>query len=323
MNILITGATGMVGSALADRLKQDNALNILTPTRKELDLLSQDSIRQFFQHYSLYSNSHIDFIFHCAAKVGGILANRKYPADFFYQNVLMNTLLVEASKNAGVRNMIVLNSGCVYANDYPPPHEEWAILLGQPNKNHAPYAYAKRLLNVQSQAYANQYGMKIIVAILSNLYGPRDNFHDEDSHVIPALIRKFYMAQQNHDTEVKVWGDGFPIRDFLFVDDLVDALVTLYHYSLDDNKVVQYDTFNIGSGQGLTIQQVCASIQQVLGYSAKIIWDTGKPNGQMEKYLDISRLKQLGWYPKTSLTQGLAKTIQWFDSHVQSGSIRM
>ena len=309
MNILVTGATGLVGSALTARLQQDESVNVLAPSRYQLDLLSQQSINQ-------YLGSHkIDLIIHCAAKVGGIMANIKYPADFFHHNVMMNTMLVESAKNAGIFKMIVLNSGCVYANDYEPPHEEWAILLGKPHKDHAPYAYAKRLLNVQSQAYEKQYNMQIIVAILSNLYGPNDNFNLDDGHVMPSLIRKFVTAKHNGEKTVNVWGDGFPKRDFLFVDDLADALLILKEYCFCESPPIKTNVFNIGAGHAVTIRSVCQQIQSVLDMDCEVVWNYSKPNGQMEKYLDISRMKMLGWHPKTDLRQGIAITASWLEQN--------
>jgi len=310
--ILVTGATGFLGSNLVNHLRAAGYKNVVPLSSKNYDLTQQEAVAKMF------SDNRPDIVVHLAAYVGGILANRTYPADFAYKNLMMGTLVVhEASKN-GVKKFVTCFTGCGYPASAPNPISEDTLFTGWPQKENAPYSLAKAMTYVQAVAYRQQYGLNAITVVPGNMYGPYDNFHPTYSHVVAGLVRRFYEAKIHNSPEVVVWGTGNPTRDFVYVEDVADALIkAMEEYN-------GHELINISSGTETPIKVLVETISELVGYSGRIVWDTTKPDGQMRKVFDTRRMKDLlGFECRTSLREGLKKTIAWFEENYQNGGVRL
>jgi GDP-L-fucose synthase len=301
--VYVAGHRGLVGSAIVRRLNQDGFANLVTRTSKELDLREQAAVRGFF------AAEKPDYVFLAAARVGGILANDSFPADFLYQNLMIEANVIEAARVHGVRKLLCLGSTCIYPKLAPQPLREEYLLTGPLEPTNEWYAVAKIAGIKLCQAYQRQYGCRFISAMPTNLYGPEDNFDLESSHVMPALIRKFHEAKENDQPAVMVWGTGRPRREFLHVDDCADACVYLMHH-YDGAEIV-----NIGVGTDLPISELAALVGKVVGYQGRIEYDASRPDGTPRKLVDVSRINALGWQARISLAEGLASTYAWFLAH--------
>lgn len=291
--IYVAGHRGMVGSAIVRALEKQGYHNIITRTHKELDLLRQVDVEQFF------AEEKPEYVFLAAAKVGGIVANSNALADFMYENMMMEMNVIHSAWQNGVKKLEFLGSSCIYPKMAPQPISENSLLTSSLEPTNEAYALAK-ISGLKYCEYLNrQYGTNFISAMPTNLYGPNDNYHPTHSHVLPALIRRFHEAKENGLTEVTCWGTGEPLREFLYVDDLADACVFLMnHYSGNE-------TVNVGTGKELTIKELTELVAEIIGYEGKINWDTSKPNGTPRKLLDVSKLKDLGWTYQTELKDGI------------------
>ena len=290
----------MVGSAIVRRLQKDGFVNLLLRGREELDLLDQSAVRRFFE------TEKPDFVFLAAAKVGGILANNTYRAQFIYENLQIQNNIIHSAYLSGVKKLLFLGSSCIYPKHAPQPMKEEHLLTGPLEPTNEPYAIAKIAGIKMCQAYNDQYGTDFISVMPTNLYGPNDNFDLQTSHVLPALIRKFHEAKLKQAPVVQIWGTGNPKREFLHVDDLVDAcLFLMRNYSGND-------FVNIGVGQDISIKELALLIKQIVGYTGELTFDTSKPDGTPRKLLDVSRLNKLGWSAKIGLEQGITETYRWF-----------
>jgi GDP-L-fucose synthase len=298
--IYIAGHQGLVGSALNRALKKEGFGNLIFKTRDELDLLDGVAVHNFFQMEKP------DYVFLAAAKVGGIHANDTFPADFIYENIMIEANVIHASCAYKVKKLLFLGSSCIYPRDCPQPIKEEYLLTGPLEKTNESYAIAKIAGIKMCQSYNKQYGTKFISVMPTNLYGPNDNFDLTSSHVLPALLRKFYDAKIDGAGEVTIWGTGSPMREFLHVDDLADACVCLMN-TYDDSEIV-----NIGTGEDIAIRELASLIQGIVGFKGKIIHDTSKPDGTPRKLLDVSKLHSLGWKHTIDLEEGLRTTYDWF-----------
>jgi len=298
--IYVAGHRGLVGSAIVRKLKQEGFNNLLTATSNELDLREQAATRDFFER------ERPDYVFLAAAKVGGILANNSYPADFIYQNLMIEANIIESARLFGVKKLLCLGSTCIYPKMAPQPLKEEYLLTGPLEPTNEWYAVAKIAGIKMCQAYQRQYGCKFISAMPTNLYGPEDNFDLESSHVMPALIRKFHEAKAGNAPTVTVWGSGKPLREFLHVDDCAEAcLFLMEHY--EDEEIV-----NIGVGEDISIAGLASMVGEAVGYKGKIVYDSSKPDGTPRKLVDTSRINALGWRAGISLQEGIKNTYQWF-----------
>jgi GDP-L-fucose synthase len=307
--IYIAGHNGMVGSALIRQLKSDSSNIIITASKEELDLTNQQSVNQFF------ANNKIDQVYLAAAKVGGIHANNVYPAEFIYQNLMVEANIIHASHMYNVQRLLFLGSSCIYPKLAEQPMSEAALLTGILESTNEPYAIAKIAGIKLCESYNRQYGRDYRSVMPTNLYGQNDNFHPENSHVIPALIRRFHEAKINKDPTVTVWGSGKPMREFLHVDDMAEA--SIFVMNLDDDSYQQETSpmlshINVGTGIDCTIRELVETIVKVIGYEGDIVFDTTKPDGTARKLMDVSRLERLGWKAKTNLDDGLKLTYDWF-----------
>ncbi|GAV23968.1 GDP-L-fucose synthase [Carboxydothermus pertinax] len=298
--IYVAGHTGLVGSALLRKLKQEGYENIITRTSKELDLRKQDDVLKFFE------KEKPEYVFLAAAKVGGILANNTFPAEFIYDNLMIEANIIHSAYLTGVKKLLFLGSSCIYPKYAPQPIKEEYLLDRKLEPTNEPYAIAKIAGIKMCQAYNRQYGTNFISVMPTNLYGPNDNFDLQNSHVLPALIRKFHDAKVNNSPEVVLWGTGTPKREFLHVDDLADACLYLMR-SYNDSEII-----NIGVGQDISIKDLANLVKNIVGYTGEIKWDTSKPDGTPRKLLDISKLKAFGWEAKISLEEGIKSTYQWY-----------
>lgn len=291
--IYVAGHRGMVGSAVVRRLEKDGFTNIITRTSKELDLTRQDLVEKFFE------TEKPDFVIVAAAKVGGILANNTYPADFLYDNMMIEMNVIKAAYNNNVEKLLLLGSSCIYPRLAEQPIHEDSLLTGPLEKTNEAYAIAK-ISGLKYIEYLNtQYGTKYISAMPSNLYGPNDNYHPEHSHVLPALIRRFHEAKEAGSSEVVVWGTGTVLREFLYVDDLADASVFLME------NYEESQTINVGTGKDVSIKELAELVKKVVGFEGELTFDTSKPDGTPRKLLDVSRLTELGWRYQTELEDGI------------------
>jgi GDP-L-fucose synthase len=298
--IYVAGHRGMVGSAIVRELQQLGYTNILTKTSSELDLRNQQQVEQF------YLQEKPDYVFVAAAKVGGILANNTYRAEFLYDNLMIQNNLIHYAYKASVKKLLFLGSSCIYPKLAPQPLKEEYLLSGFLEPTNEPYAIAKITGIKMCESYRDQYGCNFISAMPTNMYGPNDNYHPENSHVLPALIRKFHEAKINQANQVVVWGDGSPLREFLYADDLANALVYLMlHY-----KEKQF--VNVGYGTDITIGDLAKLIGRIIGFKGEIVFDTTKPNGTPRKLMDSTRLFSTGWTPKTTLEVGIEQAYQDF-----------
>jgi GDP-L-fucose synthase len=304
--IFVAGARGLVGSAIVRRLRAAGFRNLLIPAREDLDLTSQESVARFF------SRNRPEQVFLAAAKVGGILANSTYPGEFLRDNLAIQTNVIHAAHENGTRKLLFLGSSCIYPKHAPQPMTEDCLLTGPLEPTNEWYAIAKIAGLKMCQAYRRQYGFNAIAAMPTNLYGPGDNFNLENSHVIPALIRRIHDAKERGEAAVEVWGTGTPRREFLYVDDLADACLFLMG-SYDGEALV-----NIGWGRDTTIAELTTVISKVIGYEGVVRFDPSKPDGTPRKLLDTSRLSALGWMPRIGLTEGVRLTYEWFLQNARS-----
>jgi len=322
--IYVAGHRGLVGSAIVRRLTTPSPLagegrgegerncpahytNIITRTHAELDLTDQHAVRDFFEHEKP------EYVFLAAAKVGGILANSTYPADFIYQNLAIQTNVIHESWRHGVKRLLFLGSSCIYPRDCPQPIKEEYLLTGTLEETNKAYALAKIAGIEMCAAYNQQHGTQFLCVMPSNSYGLGDNYDLQNSHVLPALLRKFHEAKERGDKEVAVWGTGTPRREFIYSDDLAEACVHLTNLSdavFKSASSLQSSTFpliNVGCGEDITIRDLAVVIKQVVDYQGAIVFDASKPDGTPRKLLDISQIKQMGWMPRTSLLVGISK----------------
>lgn len=293
--IFVAGHRGMVGAAIARDLERKGYKNIVIRARTELDLTNQQDVTGFL------SQEKPDFIFMAAAKVGGIHANNSLRADFLYQNLMIEANIVHAAQRAGVQRMLFLGSSCIYPRDCPQPIKEEYLLTGPLEQTNEPYAIAKIAGIKLCESYNRQYGTEYVSAMPTNLYGPNDNYDLNNSHVLPALIRKAHEARQRGDKELVVWGSGRPMREFLYVDDMADACVFLMEKKLTESL------FNVGMGEDVTIRELAETVMKVVGFEGDIVYDSTKPDGTPRKLLNVDRMKHLGWTARTSLEVGIAK----------------
>ena len=303
--IFVAGHRGMVGSAIVRKLNSEGYANIITKSRAELDLTDQSAVRSF------YESEKPDFVFIAAAKVGGIHANNTYPAEFLYQNLMIECNLIHEAHLAGVEKLLFLGSSCIYPKLAEQPMTEAALLTGKLEPTNEPYAVAKIAGIKLCESYNRQHGRDYRSAMPTNLYGPNDNYHPENSHVIPALIRKFHEAKVNNSPSVYCWGTGSAFREFLHVDDLAEACVFLMNLDKEtfDSKVEEMCShINIGSGEEVSIKELAETIQEVTGYQGSIDWDSSKPDGTPRKLMDVGLIHSLGWEHSISLKDGLNST---------------
>ena len=298
--IYVAGHNGMVGSSILRRLKNDGFANLITKSKEELDLTNQQSVSDFF------NVEKPEYVFLAAAKVGGILSNNTYKADFIYQNLMIQSNIIHNSYLHEVKKLVFLGSSCIYPKNCPQPIKEEYLLSGQLESTNDAYAIAKIAGIKMCQSYNQQYGTNFISVMPTNLYGPGDNYHLQNSHVLPALLRKFHDAKMNGDPEVVVWGSGKPMREFLYVDDLVDAILFLME------NYNESDIVNIGSGIDVSIRDLAHLIKEELNYNVNIIYDSSKPDGTPRKLLDVSKLHDMGWIYKTNLKEGIKLTYKHF-----------
>ena len=305
--IYLAGHRGLVGSAVLRRLEAAGYTDIVTRTHSELDLTRQAEVEAFFEAEKP------EVVILAAARVGGILANDTYKAEFIYQNAMIAANVIHAAWSSGVKKLLNLGSSCIYPKHANQPMNEDALLTGPLEPTNEPYAIAK-IAAIKLCRYCNeQYGTNFVSAMPTNLYGPKDNFNLETSHVLPALLRKFAEAARSH-APVTVWGDGSPMREFLYVDDLADALLHLLeHVDADRMREVSPDYFvNVGTGTDVTIKALAETIADVVGWNGEITWDSSKPNGTPRKLMDVSKMTELGWTASTSLREGIEKTWAWY-----------
>jgi len=301
--IYVAGHRGLVGSAIIRKLEQVGYSRLIFRGSQELDLRNQQAVEAFF------TLEKPEYVFLAAARVGGIYANNTYPAEFIHDNLAIQTNVIDASYRHGVQKLLFLGSSCIYPKFAPQPIKEEHLLTGSLEPTNEPYAIAKIAGIKMCQAYNRQYGTNFISVMPTNLYGPNDNFDLENSHVLPALIRKFHEAKTKKQAKVTVWGTGTPRREFLHVDDLADACVFLMHH-YHENEII-----NIGTGQDATIKQIAELIKETVDYKGEIVFDTTKPDGTLRKLLDVSKLKALGWQARIPLKEGLASTYEWYKAH--------
>lgn len=307
--IFVAGYRGMVGSAIVRQLEASGHTNIITRTRSELDLTNQQAVVDFFQHEK------IDQVYLAAAKVGGIVANNTYPADFIYENLMIQCNIIHSAHMANIQQLLFLGSSCIYPKLAEQPMQETALLTGTLEETNEPYAVAKIAGIKLCESYNRQYGRDYRSVMPTNLYGAHDNFHPENSHVIPALIRRFHEAKLNGDKEVIAWGSGKPMREFLYVDDMADAsihVMNLDKSTYDENTEPMLSHINVGTGVDCTIRELVETVAKVVGFDGDIMFDTSKPDGAPRKLMNVNRLKSLGWSYSVSLEDGLSSAYQWF-----------
>ena len=311
MKYYVAGHRGMVGSAILRRL-QARGNTVLTRTRAELDLLDQAAVRDFMQ------DERPDVVIVAAAKVGGIQANKTYPAQFIYENLMIESNLVHQAYAAGVRRLLFLGSSCIYPREAAQPLAESALLTGPLEPTNEPYSIAKIAGIKLCESYNRQYGTDYRSVMPTNLYGPGDNFHPENSHVLPALMRRFHEAVQEGRDKVVIWGTGRPRREFLHVDDMAEASLFVLELDYEDyalNTRPMLSHINIGTGTDISIADLAGIMAQVTGFSGRIVFDPSKPDGTMRKLMDVSRLSRMGWRSKIALREGIAETYRWFTEH--------
>ena len=317
--IYVAGHRGMVGSAIVRELEKQGYENIITRTHSELDLTNQQQVQEFF------SKEKPDQVYLAAAKVGGIFANDTYPADFIYQNLMIEANVIHAAFKSGVKKLLFLGSSCIYPKLADQPMKEDALLSGYLEPTNEPYAIAKiagiKLCESYNRQYGESHGVDYRSVMPTNLYGPGDNYHPENSHVIPALIRRFHEAKTNNKQKVIVWGSGSPKREFLYVDDMASASVHVMNLdkeTYDQNTHQMCSHINVGMGEDLSIGELAKTLKQVIGFAGDIEFDSSKPDGSPRKLMDSSRLNSLGWRPKVELEKGLTLTYENYLQELQS-----
>ncbi len=304
--VCVTGGAGFLGSFVVAKLNARGA-DVFIPTIEEYDLTKIDSIN------TMLDKANPDIIIHLAAQVGGIGANREHPAEFFYNNLMMGVQLIHAAYERKVSKFVALGTICAYPKFTPIPFREDDLWGGYPEETNAPYGLAKKMLLVQSQAYRQQYDFNSIFLMPVNLYGPRDNFHPDSSHVIPALIRKCLEAKAENASSIEVWGDGSPTREFLYVEDAAEGIL------LATEKYNGSEPVNLGSGMEISIKDLVTLIARLTGFSGELIWDTSKPNGQPRRRLDVSRAeREFGFSARVGFEEGLRRTIEWYESKMKA-----
>jgi GDP-L-fucose synthase len=307
--VFIAGHNGMVGSAIIRQLEQIADIEIIVRTRQELDLTNQQAVLDFF------NQEKIDQVYLAAAKVGGIAANNTYPADFIYQNLMIQCNIIHSAHLAGIQQLLFLGSSCIYPKLARQPMAESALLTGTLEETNEPYAVAKIAGIKLCESYNRQYGRDYRSVMPTNLYGAHDNFHPENCHVIPALIRRFHEAKLNNDKEVIAWGSGKPMREFLYVDDMAAASIHVMELAksiYDANTEPMLSHINVGTGVDCTIRELVETVAKVVGFNGNIKFDKTKPDGAPRKLMEVSRLKSLDWEYSVSLEAGLEKSYQWF-----------
>lgn len=307
--VFVAGHNGMVGSAILRKLNDVADLEVITCSRQELDLTNQLAVQEFFSEQS------IDQVYLAAAKVGGIIANNTYPADFIYENLMIEANIIHAAHVNNIQKLLFLGSSCIYPKLAVQPMSETALLTGLLEPTNEPYAIAKIAGIKLCESYNRQYGRDYRSVMPTNLYGPNDNFHPENSHVIPALLRRFHEAKLNGASEVIAWGSGSPMREFLHVDDM--AAASIFVMELDEsaytmNTQPMLSHINVGTGIDCTIKELTETVAKVVGFNGDIVWDTNKPDGAPRKLMEVDRLKRLGWEAAIDLEGGLASAYQWF-----------
>lgn len=303
--IFVAGHRGLAGSAIVKVLKKEGYNNVITKTKSELDLRNQQQVKDFFV------SENIEYVFDAAAKVGGIHANDTYSADFIYDNLMIQTNLIDSAYRHGVKKFLFLGSVCIYPKFAPLPIVEDCLLSGFLEPTNEAYAVAKIAGIKMCQAYKKQYGFNSISLMPTNLYGPGDNYHPENSHVMAAMIRRFHESKINNAPNVVCWGDGSPKREFLYSDDLADAcLMAMQNYE-------DYEIMNVSTGQEISIKEVAETVSSVIGYEGEIFWDTTKPNGTIKRPLHIEKIKALGWSPKINLLNGIQKA---YSDYINNGA---
>lgn len=303
--IYIAGHNGMVGSAISRKLKSLGYHNLITKSSKELDLRNQKQTQDFFK------NEQPEFVFLAAAKVGGILANSTYKADFIYDNLMIQNNVIKSAHYYSVKKLLFLGSSCIYPRDASQPIKEEYLLSGYLESTNEPYAIAKIAGLKMCEYFREQYGCNFISAMPSNVYGPNDNFEPKTSHVFAALIKKFHGAKIHNQSKVEIWGSGSPKREFLHVDDLANALIFLmenYHSK---------ETINIGTGQDISIKELSYSMQNIIGFNGELEWNTSMPDGTAKKLLDVSKINNLGWKADIKLNTGIALTYDWYTKNLK------
>jgi GDP-L-fucose synthase len=307
--VFVAGHNGMVGSSIVRKLKLRNDLDLVLKDKTQLNLLDGKEVANFF------SQENIDQVYLAAAKVGGIVANNSFPAEFIYQNLIIESNVINSAHSNGVQKLLFLGSSCIYPKMAHQPIREDELLQGTLESTNEPYAIAKIAGIKLCESYNRQYGHDYRSVMPTNLYGKYDNFHPSNSHVIPALIRRFHEAKITEASQVVVWGSGKPLREFLYVDDMADASIHVMELSDEvykNNTQPMLSHINVGTGIDCTIKELSMTIAEVVGYGGDIVFDATKPDGTPQKLLDVSRLKRLGWVYKTSLKEGLNQTYQWF-----------
>lgn len=312
MKVYIAGHRGMVGSAIVRQLEKQADVKIITRTHQELDLINQQEVADFM------ASEQPDVVILAAAKVGGIHANNTYPAEFIYENLMMECNVIHQAFKAGVKRLLFLGSSCIYPKLAQQPMQESALLTGVLESTNEPYAVAKIAGIKLCESYNRQYGVDYRSVMPTNLYGPNDNFHPDNSHVVPALIRRFHEAKQNNSPQVVIWGTGTPMREFLHVDDMAAASLFVLNLAADvyqANTQSMLSHINVGTGIDVTIRELAETIAKVTGFQGGIIFDTTKPDGTPRKLMDVSRLANMGWRASISLEQGLQDAYAWFLAH--------
>ena len=298
--VFVAGAQGLVGSAIKRNLEDKHHSQVYWIRRKNCDLRNRIQVDQYFDQ------AKPEYVFVAAAKVGGIHANSTYPAEFIYDNLMIQCNLIDSAYKHGVKKLVFLGSSCIYPKNPKIPITEDQLLTSELESTNDAYAIAKIAGLRMTRAYKEQYGFNAISLMPTNLYGPGDNFHPENSHVMPGLIRRFHEAKMNKDSEVICWGDGSPMREFLHVDDLAEACYTCME------KYEEGGHINVGTGEDVTIKELAETIAEVVGYEGDIVWDTSKPNGTPRKVMNVDKMKSLGWEPKIKLRDGIESAYKWY-----------
>jgi GDP-L-fucose synthase len=299
--ILVTGGAGFLGSFVVEKLQERGCKDIFVPRSKDYDLVEMEAVKR------LYRDSRPDIVIHLAAKVGGIGANRANPGKFFYDNLMMGVQMMEVGRQVGLEKFVAIGTICAYPKFTPVPFKEEDLWNGYPEETNAPYGLAKKMLLVQGQAYRQQYGFNAIYLLPVNLYGPRDNFDLETSHVIPALIRKCIEAKERGDDHIVAWGDGSPTREFLYVEDAAEGIL------LATDRYNKSNPVNLGTAFEISIKELLEMVARLIGFEGRIVWDITRPNGQPRRKLDVTLAeKEFGFRAQTPFGEGLRKTIEWY-----------